>query len=181
MIKLSELLEDKLSFSEVYKQTYDKTFKGVCIRYAKGDYDLAQEYCQNGFIRVYQQLDKFKGESSISTWVSRVVTNSILNQLRSPKKQIQTDTDVDVNTLNIVDEPVEKEDEIEYMGKYSKQLIRNAINSLPEGYKYIFTQYYFNGKSHSEIAKELNINDGTSRSQLAKAKAKIKKYLESNT
>jgi RNA polymerase sigma-70 factor (ECF subfamily) len=180
MIKLIKLIESKLNFSEVYNQTYKKIFNSVCMRYAKKDYDLAQEYCQNGFIRVYKNLDKYSGTGNLEGWVNRVVTNEIINQLRSAKTKPQSDGGVDVNTLNIVDEPVEKEDEIEYMGKYSKQLIKRAIDSLPEGYKFVFIRYFFNDKSHKEIANELGIDEGTSRSQLAKAKAKIKQYLESH-
>lgn len=177
-IKLIELIENKLSFPEVYKQTHKNIFNKVCMRYAKGDYDLAQEYCQNGFIKLYKNLDKYSGTGNLEGWVMRVVMRNILDQIKSTKSQSQSDIDVD--TLNIADEPIEKEDEIEYMGKYSKQLIRKAIDSLPEGYKFVFIRYFFNNKSHKEIADELGVDEGTSRSQLSKAKAKIKQYLESH-
>jgi RNA polymerase sigma-70 factor (ECF subfamily) len=64
------------------------------------------------------------------------------------------------------------------MGKYSEQDIKNAIDTLPDGYKFVFVKYFFNDKSHKEIAKALGIDAGTSRSQLLKAKRKVKDYLE---
>jgi RNA polymerase sigma-70 factor (ECF subfamily) len=64
------------------------------------------------------------------------------------------------------------------MGKYSAKDIRNAIETLPEGYMFVFYQYFYNNKSHREIANMLGVNEVTSRSQLSKAKKKVKDYLE---
>ena len=65
------------------------------------------------------------------------------------------------------------------MGKYTVSDIRKAMESLPKGYKIVFYEYFYNDKSHREIANMLGIDEGTSRSQLSKAKKKIKEYLES--
>jgi len=176
-----KLLIEGLEFSEVYKKTFPRIFNSVCMRFAKGDYDLAQEYCQTGFIRVYQKLDTFKGDSSIDTWVSRVVTNEIINVIRPKVKTVTPDKDIDVEKLNIVEPETKKEDEIEYMGgKYTPEMIKRAIEKLPDGYKFVFYNYFYNNKSHQEIADALGINSGTSRSQLSKAKRLIKNYLEKN-
>jgi RNA polymerase sigma factor (sigma-70 family) len=169
-------ITEGLTFEKVYKDTFPVVFNLVCKKYAKGDYDLAQEYCQTGYVRVYNQLDKFRGEGSITAWVRRVVTNEIINLLR--KRTLDTNKDVDVEKVNVTDEPIEKENEIEYMGKYSSKDIKNAIENLADGYKFIFIRYYYSGKSHKEIADELGISEGTSRSQLSKAKTHVKKYLE---
>ena len=171
-----KLITEGISFSDAYKQTFPKIFNTVCMRYAKGDYDLDKEYCQVGYIRVYNQLDKFRGESGIMTWVSRVVTNEIINLLR--KRKIEVNRDVDVEKVNVIDTPVEKEENIEYLGKFSPKDIKNSIEALPDGYKIVFIRYYYNNKSHKEIAEELGISEGTSRSQLSKAKQSVKKYLE---
>jgi RNA polymerase sigma-70 factor (ECF subfamily) len=64
------------------------------------------------------------------------------------------------------------------MGKYSSKDIKNAIEDLADGYKFVFIRYYYSGKSHKEIADELGISEGTFRSQLSKAKQNVKKYLE---
>jgi len=169
-------ITEGMSFEKAYKETFPIVFNLVCKKFAKGDYDLAQEYCQTGYLRVYNQLDKFRGEGNITAWVRRVVTNEIINLLR--KRTLDTNKDVDVEKVNVTDEPIEKENEIEYMGKYSSKDIKNAIENLADGYKFIFIRYYYSGKSHKEIADELGISEGTSRSQLSKAKTHVKKYLE---
>jgi RNA polymerase sigma-70 factor (ECF subfamily) len=169
-------ITEGISFEKAYKETFPIVFNLVCKKFAKGDYDLAQEYCQTGYLRVYNHLDTFRGESSITTWVRRVVTNEIINLLR--KRTLDTNRDVDVEKVNVTDEPIEKENEIEYMGKYSSKDIKNAIEDLADGYKFVFIRYYYSGKSHKEIADELGISEGTSRSQLAKARNNVKKYLE---
>ena len=78
-----KLLTESLNFSEVYKQTFPSVFRLICMKYAKGDYDLAQEYCQTGFIRVNQKLNTFSGEGSINSWVSKVVKNEIKKYLET--------------------------------------------------------------------------------------------------
>jgi len=173
-----KLLTESLNFSEVYKQTFPSVFSFICMKYANGDYDLAQEYCQTGFIRVNQKLNTFSGEGSIGSWVSKVVKNEIINLLREKVRKIDTDKNVDVEKVNVAEPEVEKENEIEYMGKYSKKLIHKAIESLADGYKVIFYNFFFKDKSHKEIADMLGISEGTSRSQLAKAKNIVKKFLE---
>ena len=99
-------INEGMSFEKAYKETFPVVFNLVCKKFAKGDYDLAQEYCQTGYLRVYNQLDKFRGESSITTWVRRVVTNEIINLLR--KRTLDTNRDVDVEKVNVTDEPIEK-------------------------------------------------------------------------
>jgi RNA polymerase sigma-70 factor (ECF subfamily) len=169
-------ITEGMTFEEVYKDTFPIIFNLVCKKFAKGNYYLAQEYCQTGYVRVYNKLDSFRGEASITEWVRRVVTNEIINLLR--KRTLDTNKDVDVEKLNITDEPIEKENEIEYMGKYSSKDIKNAIEDLADGYKFVFIRYYYSGKSHKEIADELGISEGTSRSQLDRARNNVKKYLE---
>ena len=94
----------------------------------------------------------------------------------------QKKADTDLKSLTqTVKEKVKKENEIEYMGKYSKKLIYKAIESLADGYKVVFYNFFFNDKSHKEIADMLGISEGTSRSQLMKAKNVIKKYLETHS
>lgn len=184
IIKESQLplLLENLQFEEVYKKTYPKIFNAVCMRYAKGDYDLASEYCQLGFIQVYKNLDKYDNLGSLEGWVRRVVTNIIINELRSQKRKLDTvsDFEVDLERLDLSQEP-ESFEEISYMGKYPESLIRAAVNSLPDGYKYVFHSYYFGDKTHKEIADDLGIKEITSRTQLHKAKNLIKNYLEKHS
>ena len=172
------LLIETIDFNDVYKKTYPTMFKSVCMRYANGDYDLAKDFCQLGYVKVYDKLHTFKNEGSIEGWVRRVITTRILDEFKIKKRNIQTTNDFDFERNDVLDEPQEKYEDIEFMRKYTVSDIKNAIESLSEGYKTIFNEYYYNEKSHREIANMLGIDEGTSRSQLSRAKKKIKDYLE---
>jgi RNA polymerase sigma-70 factor (ECF subfamily) len=167
------VLAEGLDFAEVYKDSYRPIFSQVCMKYAKGDTDLAKEYCQIGFLKVYQNLDKYSGQGNLQGWVRRVVTNEIINQFR--KKELDTTTDMDLSRMDVEVEPTETD----FMGgRITKEQLRKAIDSLPEGYKTILMLYYFGNLKHNEIAEVLGIDPGTSRSQLSKAKTSMKKSLE---
>lgn len=173
-----KLITESIAFDELYKKTYPTMFRQVCMKYANGDYDLASDFCQLGYVRVHNQLHTFKNEGSIEGWVRRVIATTILTELRGKKRAIQTTKDFDFDRNDVNDEPEEKIEDIDFMGKYSAKDIRNAVASLAEGYLFVFYQYFYKDKSHKEIANMLGIDEGTSRSQLAKAKKKVKDYLE---
>jgi len=173
-----KLITESVNFDEVYRTTYPYMFRAVCMRYANGDYDLASDYCQLGYLRVNDKLSTFKGEGSLEGWVRRVISTTILNELRGKKKAVVTTKDFDFERNDVSDEPEEKYEDTEFMGKYTVSDIKKAIESLAEGYQFVFYQYFYKDKSHRDIANMLGIDEGTSRSQLAKAKKKIKDYLE---
>lgn len=176
-----KILSESLEFDKIYKETYPKMFRSVCMKYADGDYELADEFCQIGYIRVYEKLHTFRGEGSLEGWIRLVLSSSILDELRKRKSMnvslsnFESDDDY-VDILNIPDD--EDYDDTLYMGKYSEKDIRNAIKSLPDKYRFVFYQYYFNKKTHPEIAKMMGIKPMSSRSQLSRAKDRIKEYLE---
>jgi RNA polymerase sigma-70 factor (ECF subfamily) len=172
-----KLIQESVEFDEIYKKTYPSMFRTVCMKYAKGDYDLASDYCQLGYVRVHDKLHTFKGEGSLEGWIRRVITTTILNEFRK-KRSIETTNDFDFERNDVSDQPEEKFEDIDFMGKYSAKDIRNAIASLSEGYLFVFYNYFYKDKSHKQIADMLGIDEGTSRSQLAKAKKKVKDYLE---
>lgn len=172
------VLTETIEFNEIYKKTYPTIFRSVCMKYAKGDYDLANDYCQLGYIKVHKKLHLFRSEGSIEGWIRRVVTTTILNELKKNKMSLDTMSDFDFERKDIADEPAQYFETNEFMGKYSEKDIQDAIKSLADGYKFVFNQFYFNNKSHKEIGKMLGIEESTSRSQLLKAKNKVKQYLE---
>jgi len=172
------LLTETIDFDDVYKKTYQTMFRTVCMRYSKGDYDLASDFCQLGYLRVNEKLHTFKDEGSIEGWIRRVITTTILTELKPKVKKIDTTKDFDFERNDVSDKPEEKFEDIDFMGKYSAKDIRNAVASLPEGYLFVFYNYFYKDKSHKQIADILGIDEGTSRSQLSKAKKKVKDYLE---
>ena len=171
-----ENLVESLSFNDVYNQTSNKIYKQVCLRYAKGDVDLANEYCQLGYIRLNKVLPQFRGEGSLEGWVQKVITSEILNQIRKSKNKsnIQTTNDFDFDRADIEDEKYSEE---LMGGNITSDQLMKAIDKLPETYKNVVILHYFKNMSHEEIAKKLGTQPVTQRTNLFKAKKLLKSYL----
>jgi RNA polymerase sigma-70 factor (ECF subfamily) len=127
----------------------------------------AEDLCQNGWIKAFEKIEMWNNTGSIQGWVKRVITNSIIDELRK-KKNIYKE--IDVNILNIPNDPPYEEK------PYREDIIR-VSDKLSKRYKEIFT-LYIDGFTHKQIAKKLGISVGTSKSNLFKAKKNIKKYLK---
>ena len=167
------LIQEGLNFDVVYSTTQPQIFRDTCMKFAKGDEDLAKEFCQIGFIKVFNNLEKYSGVGNLTGWVRRVVKNEIINELR--KRKIDTSSEFDFERNDFEDKPEEEEILTSTIGKMN--LLR-AINNLPEGYKSVLSLYFFSHLSHKKIGEILGIDEGTSRSQLSKAKNALKKSLQ---
>ena len=163
----SELINKSLDFNTIYKLYYPTIYREVCLKYSNGNTDMADEYCQLGFIKVNEKLDKYENIGNIEGWVRRVISNTIIDELRKEKRSPRRKEE-DFGIYDFSDEEPEEK-------LFSSSDIKNAINSLPQTYKKTFEMYYLDNMSHQEIADELGISDGTSKSNLFKAKAKVKK------
>lgn len=175
IIKESQVkkLIKNVDFDTIYREYYTPMYNYVCMKYANNDRDLAKDYCQIGFMKVYQNLNKFDGTGNIGGWIRRVLTNEIINELR--KKKLDVNKDIDVEKTDIEMEPIETD----FMGgRISKEQLKNAVDKLPQGYKTILLLYYFGDLNHREIASVLGIDGGTSRSQISKAKESLKNHLK---
>ena len=167
-----KVILESLDFTSLYRENYKPIFTQICLRMANGDRDLAKDFCQVGFLKVYQNLDKYSGVGNLQGWIRRVIKNEIFNEIRKRKLDV---SDTDINNLNIEVEPTEKDF---IGGQITKEQLRKAIDKLPEGYKSVLVLYYFGDLNHNEVASVLGIDPGTSRSQISKAKAALKKSLE---
>lgn len=165
-----QLLKENIDFDKLYKQLYPTIYRNICLRYSNGDKETANDYCQLGFIKVYQKMDKFDGKGSIEGWVKRIVTNTIIDEIRKEKRTPRI-KDIDFTKLDFSNDLPEEM-------LYSSSNITDAINTLSPMYQKVFKMFYFQDMPHQEIAEELGITEGTSKSNLFKAKAKIKSYLE---
>lgn len=141
---------------------------GVCLRYS-GNVEDANDLLQEGFIKIFKSLAKFRGEGSFEGWIRRIFVNTSIEHFRK-KVKLYNVTEVQENTiedydLNILDTLAEKD-------------IISLVNELSPGYKAVFNMHVIEGYSHKEIADVLGITEGTSKSQLARAKGVLKKSLE---
>ncbi|MEO6220293.1 MAG: sigma-70 family RNA polymerase sigma factor [Ginsengibacter sp.] len=149
-------------------QKYSSKMYGVCLRYS-GNMEDANDLLQEGFIKVFKNLNKFRGEGSFEGWIRRIFVNTSIEHFRK-KIKLYNVTEVHENTnqdydLTILDTLAEKD-------------IIILVNELSPGYKAVFNMHVIEGYSHKEIADVLGITEGTSKSQLARAKGVLKKSLE---
>jgi RNA polymerase sigma-70 factor (ECF subfamily) len=151
-------------------EKYAPALLGVCFRYAKNRFD-AEEMMQIGFINFFKNIDKFKFDSSLSTWLTRIMINAALNFLKANEK-IKWEQDLEV---------ISQHDEYttELFQQIDLNILMDCIQQLPTGYRIVLNMYAIEGYSHKEIAAELNINESTSRSQFTRAKAMLEKKIVS--
>jgi RNA polymerase sigma-70 factor (ECF subfamily) len=168
-----QILKEVNEFQDIYSSMWDKMLRSVCMKYTK-DVNQAEDFCQNGFIKVYQNLNKYDNTGSLEGWVKRVINNSILDELRKNKISFVSggDEGFDFSRYNVGDE--------EYEEGISLEDIKKVLPQLPQSYKKAIEMYYIEGLKHDEIAKKLGISPSTSKTNLMKAKARMKDLL-SNT
>lgn len=149
-------------------QRFSSKMYGVCLRYSENTED-ANDILQEGFIKVYKNLKKFRSEGSFEGWVRRIFVNTSIEHFRK-KIKLYNVTGVQENTI--------EDGNIDALDSLAAKDIMNVINQLSPGYKVVFNMHIIEGYSHKEIADILGISEGTSKSQLARAKGVLKKLLE---
>ncbi|KAB1159956.1 RNA polymerase sigma factor [Tenacibaculum aiptasiae] len=153
--------DDREAQQALFEQFSPKML-GVCRQYVK-DIHHAEDLMLQGFFKVFTNLNKFKNKGSFEGWIRRIMVNTCLTYLR--KK----------NPIQLAEEDfVFNDAATESLENTSVEDIQKLIDQLPEGYKLVFNLYAIEGYKHSEISKKLNISEGTSKSQLFKAR----KYLQ---
>ena len=169
-ILLSCIAGDSQAQKIIYERFAENMFRH-CYRYVKNEQD-AEDVLVNGFLKVYDNLEKFeyRGERSLQAWVKRIMINESLMFLRKNRKINFVDSEVLVNigTHETVNAQMAAEE------------IYALVLKLPTGYRTVFNLYVIEGFSHKEIANQLGITENTSKSQLSKGKAMLRRVLEKN-
>jgi RNA polymerase sigma factor (sigma-70 family) len=147
---------------ELYKR-YAGKMMVVCKRYA-GNKQEAEDFLQEAFIRIFEKLNTFNHKGSLEGWVRRVVVHTALNKLRTRKVYADIDDDAPFADANAPDA----------LNEMTIQELLKLVQELPTGYRMVFNMYAIDGYDHAEIAELLGISEGTSRSQLAKARMSLK-------
>jgi RNA polymerase sigma-70 factor (ECF subfamily) len=131
-----------------------------------GDLDRAQDYVQETFIRAFQRLGEFRGESGLSTWLCSIAISITLNGLRKTKRSREREIALeDAPTLGTTARDAEPD---------LKERLARAIDDLPEGYRTVFVMHEVEGYTHEEIAGALGVQPGTSKAQLFRARARLR-------
>ncbi|MCS6929288.1 MAG: RNA polymerase sigma factor [Saprospiraceae bacterium] len=153
----------------LYERYKGKMF-AVCLRYASS-YAEAEDICQEGFIRVFRDLSQYDGRGPLEAWMRKVFVNTALQHLEKQRRRIQTEG------LDGVDVAEETEMPLLEETPPADRLIA-LLQQLPPGFRTVFNLYVLEGYTHAEIAEILGISVGTSKSQLLRAKAHLRRLLE---
>jgi len=150
---------------------YSKAMFNICCRMVNQQ-EEAEDVLQEAFTYAFARLSSFRFESAFGAWLKRIVVNTCINHLKKRRVElVYTDKTYDV---------LPEEDEVDYGKiKFEVDMVMNAVEELPDGYRVIFTLYLIEGYDHKEIAEIMNISESTSKSQFLRAKNKIKEILGS--
>lgn len=151
----------------LYDAHVDRVFRLV-YRIA-GDIDQAKDYVQETFIKAFAKLGEFRGDSALGTWIGSIAISVALNGLRKVKRFREREFGLD-QAPEIGAVPVRADPDL-------KARLHVAIDALPEGYKAVFVMHDVEGYTHEEIGTMLGIQSGTSKAQLFRARAKLRKSL----
>ena len=167
------LRNNRRSQEELFKLFYGKMLS-VCMRYTN-DRDTAQEVLQEGFIKIFEKLGAFDYKGSFEGWIRRIIANTAIDAIRRSKKDpYLSDNDNDFK-LGAEDTMVEREN-FETMD-LKAEVAMEAIQQLSPAYRTVFSLYVLEDYSHKEISEMLGISEGTSKSNLAKARMNLQKIL----
>ena len=138
----------------------------VCIQYSKSC-EEAEDNLQDGFIKVLESISQYKGKGSFEGWMKRIFINTALEKFRKNRS---------VQVVEEVPEVVD-EDDIDDNINIPPEVLFEFVNQLPEKYRLVFNLYVMEDMQHKEIAALLGISDGTSKSNLARAKEILKRKI----
>lgn len=150
----------------LYQMFSPKMF-GICLRYAK-DYHQAEDILQEGFIKVYKNVHNFRGDGSFEGWVRRIFVNTSIEYYR---KSVSMYPIIEIENTNV---PKATEDII---AQLAAEDLMKLVMKLAVGYRTVFSLYVIEGYPHKDIAEMLGISEGTSKSQLARARYMLQKMI----
>ncbi|APY11054.1 MULTISPECIES: RNA polymerase sigma factor [unclassified Seonamhaeicola] len=170
-MSLNQLIEnckinDTKAQGELYKLFSSKLFS-ICLKYSR-NYAEAEDNLQDAFLTIFNKIGQYKHKGSFEGWIKRITVNTVLQRYRNDKV-----FDI-VNENNIEDEAIEVDDD----ENFSLDFLLQIIQELPDRYRLVFNLYVLDGYSHKDIADMLNINVGTSKSNLARARQILKQNIK---
>ncbi len=159
--------QDAQAQSDLYKQ-FSSTLFAICLRYSP-NYAEAQDNLQDAFIIIFKKIDQFKDKGSFEGWLKRVTVNTVLQKYRKQK------------VFSIIGEEQLEDEDVELYSEDDNiplEFLLKIVQELPDRYRLVFSMYVLDGYQHKEIAALLEINEGTSKSNLARARIILKNKVE---
>lgn len=160
---------DQAAHYSIYK-LYSKAMYNVGYRITGSEED-AEDVLQEAFVNAFKNIGSYRGDATFGAWLKRIVVNKAINALAKKKHEaIPDDENWDV---------AEEESSLDYSDGLTVERVRKAIEQLPNGYRSVITLYLLEGYDHQEIAEIMGITESTSKSQLNRAKSKLRELLTS--
>ena len=162
------VLKERWAQKELYETYYGKMI-GVCLRYSN-NHDDARDILHEGFIKVFRNIHKYKPGTSLGAWIRRIMINTSIDYYRKSIRRRTEDLDQAQHKTSKGNDPI---------SNVSAKEIMQCVQKLSPAYRAVFNLYAIEGYSHKEISKKLDISESTSRSNLVKARTKLKHMLSS--
>ena len=160
---------------ELYTLYAGKLFY-ACLQYAENRED-AEDILQDSFMKIFQNLEQFRGEGSLEGWLRRITVNTAIKHYHKRNRSFLR---INVNHLND-DAQSDNIDDNEAVPDFSNEELMAMISTLAPRYRMVFCLYAIEKYSHKEIAKELNISEGTSKSQLSRSRILLQNMIKEKT
>jgi RNA polymerase sigma factor (sigma-70 family) len=158
---------DSVAQHGLYK-LYAKAMYNVGYRITRSE-EEAEDVLQEAFINAFRNLDSYRGDATFGAWLKRIVVNKAINALQKKKHEaIPDDEQWDV---------AEEEPAADYGSELTVERVKRGIEQLPDGYRSVLSLYLLEGYDHQEIAEIMGITESTSKSQLNRAKSKLRQLL----
>ncbi len=163
---------DMFAFEETYQRHHRRVY-AICLRMLQNAAE-AEDLTQDVFIQLYRKIGSFRGDSAFTTWLHRLTVNQVLMHFRKRTVKFEKTTEEGETPVQIVGGT----ENPRKMPIVDKIALENAIEQLPNGYKNVFVLHDIEGYEHEEVARILGCSVGTSKSQLHKARLKLRKLLQ---
>lgn len=161
--------QDAKAQAELYNR-YKRILFAICLKYAPNDIE-AEDNLQDSFITIFKKIDQYSGRGSFEGWIKRITVNTVLQKYRKEKTfRILEESQI----KEPENEPVETEEDVPL------DFLLKVIRELPNQYRLVFNLYVLDGYAHKEISEMLNISEGTSKSNLARAKGILRKKINAS-
>jgi RNA polymerase sigma-70 factor, ECF subfamily len=165
---------DSEAFAALFHAHKAKIYS-ICLRMTN-DTSRAEDLTQDAFLQVFRKLSTFRGNSALSTWLYRIAVNTVLMHFRKRTlKQVSLDETSSYDSTPVRREHGRRDDRLDE--SVNRIVLDRAIKDLPPGYRTIFLLHEVEGYEHVEIARILDFSVGNSKSQLHKAKRRIREFL----
>ncbi len=169
-VQESELVErakagDRIAMGDLYERHSRRVY--TVVRRLVGDDHLAEDLSQEAWIRAFEKLHLFRGEAAFGTWLYRLATNVALNRLRRSSKRGDVESAAELPRVS-----APPDDAV-----VNRRLLSAAIDQLPHGYRQVLVLHDVEGWTHEEIGQSLGCSAGTSKSQLHKARARMRSLI----